>query len=47
MDNRQNSSDAALLQAIASRDGAAFATFYRRGRQGLWPTTDGRHWHAL
>jgi RNA polymerase sigma-70 factor, ECF subfamily len=30
MDHRQNSSDAALLQAIASRDGAAFAQFYRR-----------------
>jgi RNA polymerase sigma factor (sigma-70 family) len=30
MENRQNSSDAALLQAIASRDGAAFATLYRR-----------------
>ena len=30
MDNRQHSSDAALLAAIASRDGAAFAVFYRR-----------------
>ncbi|MBV9604236.1 MAG: RNA polymerase sigma factor [Solirubrobacterales bacterium] len=30
MDNRQHSSDAALLSAIASRDGAAFAVFYRR-----------------
>jgi RNA polymerase sigma-70 factor (ECF subfamily) len=30
MDNRQHSSDAALLSAIAARDGAAFATFYRR-----------------
>ncbi len=30
MDNRQQSSDAALLAAIASRDGAAFAVFYRR-----------------
>ena len=28
--NRQDSSDAALLAAIASRDGAAFAVFYRR-----------------
>jgi RNA polymerase sigma factor (sigma-70 family) len=28
--NRQQSSDAALLSAIAARDGAAFATFYRR-----------------
>jgi RNA polymerase sigma factor (sigma-70 family) len=30
MDTRQHSSDAALLSAIASRDGAAFTTFYRR-----------------
>ena len=30
MDNRQHSSDAALLRAIASRDGAACAAFYRR-----------------
>ena len=30
MDNRQHSSDAALLAAIAARDGAAFAVFYRR-----------------
>ena len=30
MDNRQHSSDAALLSAIASRDGAAFGAFYRR-----------------
>ena len=30
MDNRQHSSDAALLSAIAARDGAAFAVFYRR-----------------
>jgi RNA polymerase sigma-70 factor (ECF subfamily) len=30
MDNRQHSSDAALLSAIAGRDGVAFATFYRR-----------------
>jgi RNA polymerase sigma factor (sigma-70 family) len=28
--NRQQSSDAALLSAIAARDGAAFAVFYRR-----------------
>jgi RNA polymerase sigma-70 factor, ECF subfamily len=28
--NRQSSSDAALLSAIAARDGAAFAVFYRR-----------------
>lgn len=28
--NRQDSSDASLLSAIASRDGAAFAVFYRR-----------------
>jgi RNA polymerase sigma-70 factor, ECF subfamily len=30
MDNRQHWSDAALLSAIASRDGTAFAVFYRR-----------------
>jgi RNA polymerase sigma factor (sigma-70 family) len=30
MDNRQQWSDAALLSAIARRDGAAFAVFYRR-----------------
>lgn len=30
MDNRQHASDAALLSAIAARDGAAFAVFYRR-----------------
>jgi RNA polymerase sigma-70 factor, ECF subfamily len=30
MDNRHHSSDAALLSAIASRDGTAFAVFYRR-----------------
>jgi RNA polymerase sigma-70 factor, ECF subfamily len=30
MDNRSHSSDAALLSAIASRDGAAFSVFYRR-----------------
>ncbi|HSC02113.1 MAG TPA: RNA polymerase sigma factor [Solirubrobacteraceae bacterium] len=30
MDNRQHSSDAALLSAIAARDGAAFSVFYRR-----------------
>jgi RNA polymerase sigma-70 factor (ECF subfamily) len=30
MDNRQLSSDAALLSAVAARDGAAFAVFYRR-----------------
>jgi RNA polymerase sigma factor (sigma-70 family) len=30
MENRQHSSDAALLSAIAARDGAAFAAFYRR-----------------
>jgi RNA polymerase sigma-70 factor, ECF subfamily len=30
MDDRRHSTDAALLQAIASRDGRAFATFYRR-----------------
>jgi RNA polymerase sigma factor (sigma-70 family) len=30
MDNRQQSSDAALLSAIAARDGAAFSVFYRR-----------------
>jgi RNA polymerase sigma factor (sigma-70 family) len=30
MDNRQHSSDAALLAAIAARDGAAFSVFYRR-----------------
>jgi RNA polymerase sigma-70 factor (ECF subfamily) len=30
MDNRQPSSDAALLSAIAARDGAAFSVFYRR-----------------
>lgn len=30
MDNRQHWSDAALLSAIAARDGAAFAVFYRR-----------------
>ena len=29
MDNRQHFSDAALLSAIAARDGAAFAVFYR------------------
>lgn len=28
--NREDSSDASLLSAIASRDGAAFAVFYRR-----------------
>ncbi|HET6870532.1 MAG TPA: RNA polymerase sigma factor [Solirubrobacteraceae bacterium] len=30
MDNHQPSSDAALLSAIAARDGAAFSVFYRR-----------------
>lgn len=30
MDNRQHSSDAALLSAIAACDGAAFSVFYRR-----------------
>jgi RNA polymerase sigma-70 factor (ECF subfamily) len=30
MDNRQPTSDAALLSAIAARDGAAFSVFYRR-----------------
>jgi RNA polymerase sigma factor (sigma-70 family) len=30
MENRQHWSDAVLLQAIAQRDGAAFAVFYRR-----------------
>jgi len=30
MENRQHWSDAALLSAIASRDGTAFAVFYRR-----------------
>src|SRR5437588_804972 len=30
MDNRQHSSDALLLSAIAARDGAAFSVFYRR-----------------
>jgi RNA polymerase sigma factor (sigma-70 family) len=30
MENRQHWSDAALLRAIAQRDGAAFAVFYRR-----------------
>jgi len=30
MENRRQWSDAALLAAIASRDGAAFAVFYRR-----------------
>src|SRR5690349_8173828 len=30
MDNRQPTSDAALLSAIAERDGAAFSVFYRR-----------------
>lgn len=30
MDNRRHYSDAALLSAIADRDGAAFAVFYRR-----------------
>jgi RNA polymerase sigma-70 factor (ECF subfamily) len=30
MDNRRHDSDAALLSAIADRDGAAFAEFYRR-----------------
>jgi RNA polymerase sigma factor (sigma-70 family) len=30
MHNRQHSSDAALLSAIAARDGAAFSVFYRR-----------------
>jgi RNA polymerase sigma-70 factor (ECF subfamily) len=30
MNNRQPSSDAALLSAIAARDGAAFTAFYRR-----------------
>jgi RNA polymerase sigma factor (sigma-70 family) len=30
MENLQHWSDAALLQAIAQRDGAAFAVFYRR-----------------
>jgi RNA polymerase sigma factor (sigma-70 family) len=30
MDKRQHSSDAALLSAIAARDGAAFSVFYRR-----------------
>ncbi len=30
MDNRQQSSDASLLSAVAARDGTAFAVFYRR-----------------
>ena len=30
MDNRRHDSDAGLLAAIAARDGAAFAVFYRR-----------------
>ena len=30
MDKRRDCSDAVLLQAIESRDGAAFAAFYRR-----------------
>ena len=30
MDKRQHSSDAALLSAIAARDGGAFSVFYRR-----------------
>jgi hypothetical protein len=56
--NRQQWSDAMLLSAIASRDGAAFAVFYRRHPPAVlaflmfaavprWRTTDGRDWTAL